>query len=177
MTLWKDVKGFEGLYMVSNRGEVKSIDHYVNCNKGKRLVKGRTLKPCDRGNGYPFVTMGRDGKQYNVSIHRAVAIAFIPNPQNLLEVNHKDTNPSNYDVDNLEWCNRTYNNNYANRPFKASMKQRKRIVQIDKNKEIKKWNSLSEIHKNLGISIGNISQCCTGKRNTAGGYSWKFEEV
>lgn len=175
--IWKDVKGFEGLYMVSNYGRIKSIDHYVKCNSGRRLVRGKILKPCDRGNGYPFVTMGKGGKQYNVSIHRAVALAFIPNPDNLPEVNHKDTNPSNFDVNNLEWCDRTYNNNYAKRAFKAAQKKKKRIVQLDGDNIIKIWDSLSEIQKNMGFSAGNISYCCSGKRSTANGFSWKFEEV
>lgn len=175
--IWENVKGFESLYMVSNHGRVKSVDHYVKCNSGKRLVKGRILKPCDRGNGYPFVTVGKDGKQYNLSIHRAVAIAFIPNPDNLPEVNHKDTNPANANVSNLEWCNRTYNNNYDKRAFKAAKKKRKKIIQLDGNNVVKVWNSMSEIQKTLGFSIGNISSCCSGKRQFANGFSWKFVEV
>lgn len=175
--LWKDVVGFEGLYIVSNFGEIRSVDHYVKCNSGKRLVKGRTLKPCDRGNGYPFVTMGKDGKQYNMSVHRVVAIAFLPNPNNLPEVNHKDTNTFNYSLDNLEWCDRKYNNNYSNRAYKAAVSKRKRILQIKNETVIRIWNSISEIERNTGISAGNISECCNGKRSTAGGYSWKFKEV
>lgn len=175
--LWKDVVGFEGLYIVSNQGEIRSVDHYVRCNSGMRLVKGRTLKPCDRGNGYPFVTMGKDGKQYNMSIHRVVAMAFLPNPYNLPEVNHKDTNTFNYSLDNLEWCDRQYNNNYFDRAYKAAREKRKRIVQIKNGIVVKIWNSISEIERNMKISAGNISECCNGRRNTAGGYSWKFEEV
>ena len=105
--IWKDAIGFEGLYQVSNFGRARSIAHEVNCNKGKRIVKGKLLKAVDRGNGYAFVTFGKDGKQYNISLHRMVASVFIPNPLNLPEVNHIDRNPMNARADNLEWCDRT----------------------------------------------------------------------
>ena len=74
--IWKDVVGFEGLYQVSDLGRARSLSHYVRCNKGRRHVKGKILKPVDRGNGYAFVTFGKDGKQYNISLHRKVAEAF-----------------------------------------------------------------------------------------------------
>jgi hypothetical protein len=175
--IWKDVVGFEGLYIVNCHGEIRSVDHYVKCNTGTRLVRGKTLKPCDRGNGYPFVTMGKDGKQYNMSIHRVIAIAFLPNPDRLPEVNHKDTDPSNYDLSNLEWCDRTYNNNYANRAYKVAQMKKKEIEQIKNGVVVKVWNSLSAIGRECGISTGNISECCNGRRNTAGGYMWKFKEA
>lgn len=175
-SIWKDVIGFEGLYIVNKHGEIRSVDHYVKCNTGRRLVKGKTIKPCDRGNGYPFVTMGKNGKQYNMSIHRVVAMAFLPNPENLPEVNHKDTNSFNFDLDNLEWCDRKYNNNYANRAYKSGEKRRRRVEQIKDGFVIRVWNSLSEIGKECKLSIGNISECCNGRRNSVGGYNWRFKE-
>lgn len=76
-----------------------------------------------------------------------------------------------------EWCDRKYNNNYSNRAYKAASKKHKKVEQIKDGVVIKIWNSLSEIGRKCGISIGNISECCNGKRETAGGYSWRFEEV
>lgn len=171
---WKPVIGFEGLYEVSPEGEIKSVDHYVRCNSGQRLIKGRILKQCDRGNGYPFVTMGKNGKQYNVSTHRAVAMAFIPNPNNYTEVNHIDCNPKNSNVKNLEWCNRTYNNHYGNRIEKAISKTSKKVLMIVNEEIVKTFSSLSEASKTTGITASNISMCCNGKRFHAGGYTWRY---
>ena len=173
--LWKDVHGFEGLYMISNLGKIKSIDHYVKCNTGKRLVKGRVLKACDRGNGYPFVTLGKDGKQYNMSIHRMVAIAFVPNPQKYKEVNHIDENKSNFHVENLEWCDRNYNNNHGTRQNRVTIKNSKKVIQMEGDKVLRIWFSLSDIARELNFSIGNISSCCNGSRPSAYGYVWKYE--
>lgn len=175
--IWKDAIGFEGLYQVSNFGRARSIAHEVNCNKGKRIVKGKLLKAVDSGNGYAFVTFGKDGKQYNISLHRMVASVFIPNPLNLPEVNHIDRNPMNARADNLEWCDRTYNNNYDGRAYRANAK-RKRIIcmyGLD-GKLIQKYGSLSEAADKNGINAGNISECCRGKRKTAGGFRWEQED-
>ena len=191
--LWKDVVGFEGLYIVSNLGEIRSVDHYVRCNDGKRLVRGRTLKPCDRGNGYPFVTMGKDGKQYNMSVHRVVAIAFLPNPNNLPEVNHKDANTFNYSLDNLEWCDRKYNVNYGTAQARHSVtasdsfKRTGYYQQIlegflwkavakcgtDGN-EIERYKSIKEASEKTGVFQGDISRCCKGIRKTCGGFKWMY---
>lgn len=133
------------------------------------------LKICDRGNGYAFVTMGKDGKQYNVNVHRAVAEAFIPNPDNLPIINHKDCNPMNSTVENLEWCTFQYNNTYADRIEKCVEKRRKPILQMLNGNVIKKWYSLSEVGRATGYSIGNISHCCNGKRQHANGYEWRYE--
>lgn len=171
---WRSVEGFEGLYEVSNYGRVRSVDHYVKCNSGRRLVKGRLLKICDRGNGYAFVTMGKDGRQYNISIHNAVAKAFIPNPNSLPEINHKDCNPMNPRMDNLEWCDREYNNQYDGRAWKSAKKKWKPVAQMLNGKEIDRFECLSRIHDIKGYSIGNISSCCNGKRTSAYGYEWRY---
>lgn len=174
--VWKTIEGFEGLYEVSNTSKIRSVDHFVKCNSGKRLIKGKELKPCDRGNGYMFVTLGKDGKQYNMSLHRAVAQAFIPNPENLPEINHKDENPANNLLDNLEWCDRTYNNNYGTRTLRASISKNKKVCQIKNNIIVKIWDSFTSINKENGWSIGNISSCCNGKRKRAYGYEWRYTD-
>ena len=113
----KPVKGFEGYYEVSNLGRVRSIDRVVvdtvrNC---ERLLKGKVLIQKDNGNGYKNVMFCKEHKLYNKYVHRLVAEIFLPNPDNLPQVNHKDEDKSNNRVDNLEWCTSFYNNEYDTR--------------------------------------------------------------
>ena len=110
--IWKSVPGYEGLYEVSNTGRVRSVDRYVVDSLGnRRFYKGKVLSPGKDRCGYLFLVL--QGRRF--SIHRLVAQAFIPNPDNLPQVNHRDENPSNDNVDNLEWCTAKYNSNYGTR--------------------------------------------------------------
>lgn len=99
---WKPVPGYEGLYEVSSHGKVKSLNYR---GKGKQEV----LKPAKDKKGYLRVTLTMDGVHTTFQVHRLVALAFIPNPGNLPQVNHMDKDPGNNRVDNLEWCTGTYN--------------------------------------------------------------------
>lgn len=108
--IWRPVVGYEGLYEVSSYGRVRSLDRYDSRN---RFRKGRILKLSDNGRGYLIVGLHSNNKVKNFLVHRLVAEAFLPNPENLTEVNHKDEDKSNNCVDNLEWCNRNYNINYG----------------------------------------------------------------
>ena len=115
--IWRPIKEYEGYYEVSNLGRVRSIDRVVvdtvrNC---ERLLKGKVLIQRDNGNGYKNVTFCKEHKLYNKYVHRLVAEAFLPNPDNLPQVNHKDEDKSNNRVDNLEWCSQLYNNIYGSR--------------------------------------------------------------
>ena len=102
---WKDIKGYEGLYQISNNGNVRSLDKYVNhSRKGKRLIKGKIMSATDNGKGYKIVGLKKEGKRRNHYIHRLVADAFIPNPDKKNCVNHIDYNRSNNNANNLEWC-------------------------------------------------------------------------
>ena len=107
--VWKDVQGYEGLYQVSNLGNVKSFRESHKYGKPKEF----TLKPCLINSGYYVVTLYTGKERHKFQIHRMVANAFIPNPDNLPCVNHKDENKLNNCVDNLEWCTYQYNNNYG----------------------------------------------------------------
>ena len=111
--VWKNVVGYEGLYQVSNLGNVRSVDR--NIFNGKTLAKkrGKTMKSYVVRNGYVSTRLSKNGEVKNCLVHRLVAMAFIPNPNNLPQVNHKDENKQNNHVDNLEWCDRLYNNNYG----------------------------------------------------------------
>lgn len=115
--IWKPVKGFEGYYEVSNLGRVRSIDRVVvdNVRNCERLLKGKILIQRDNSNGYKGVMFCKEHKLYNKYVHRLVAEAFIPNQDDLPQVNHKDEDKSNNRVDNLEWCTSFYNNEYGTR--------------------------------------------------------------
>ena len=114
--IWRPIVGYEGLYEVSSYGRVRSLDRYVKCDYEKyRLHKGKVLSPGKDKDGYLSVVLSCNGKHKKIAVHRLVAQAFIPNPDNLPQVNHRDENPSNDNVDNLEWCTAKYNLSYGTR--------------------------------------------------------------
>ena len=172
--IWKDIEGYEGLYQVSNLGRVKSL----------KWGKVKFLKPFSDKNGYLSVHLRKDNSSYMSYIHRLVAMTFISNPNNLPQVNHKDENPSNNNVSNLEYCDSKYNNNYGTRNEKISIKMlnhqkiSKVVLQIDKNTNvvINIFPSLMEAERETGCSHTHIQKCCKGKRKTTGGYKWEYKE-
>lgn len=109
---WRPVIGYEGLYEVSSYGRVRSLDKYDSMN---RFLRGRILRLFTDGLGYLRAQLYSNSKRKSFLVHRLVAQAFIPNPDNLPQVNHIDENPSNDNVDNLEWCDGKYNVNYGTR--------------------------------------------------------------
>lgn len=122
--IWKDVKGYEGLYQVSNMGRVRSVARVVTWkNQQTKSYKSRMMKIREK-NGYRVVSLYKNHKSKDNRVHRLVADAFIENPNNLPFINHIDEDKSNNKVDNLEWCTRQYNNNYGRRNEKISIKQR-----------------------------------------------------
>lgn len=166
--IWKDIEGYEGLYKISNMGNVKSLNYN---HTGKEGI----LKNYKDTGGYLFIGLFKDGKRKNCIIHRLVAEAFIPNPDNLPEVNHKDENKSNNRADNLEWCSRQYNNTYNDRAKKAGKKISKPVIGINKvSGLILEFPSAMEAERKLGVSNSSIIQCCKGKKNSAGGFYWKY---
>ena len=165
--IYKDIKGYEGKYQVSNLGNVKSL-HYNNTNR-ERVLKPRVTK------GYLSVDLGYRNPRL---VHRLVAEAFLENPNNLPCVNHKDENKKNNCVDNLEWCSNEYNLNYGTCLERRGKSHRKPINQYDLDGNfIKTWNSGTEISKKLGFSHGNICSCCRGKQKTAYGFKWRYAET
>lgn len=113
MEEWKSIPGYEGLYEISSYGRVKSLDRYVKVkSKSYRLQKGKMLSPIKNKYGYLQVFLCCNGKYKIISVHRLVAIAFLPNPDNLPIINHKNEDKSDNRVENLEWCNHKYNSNY-----------------------------------------------------------------
>lgn len=164
--IFKEIIGYEGLYQISNYGDIK--------NK-----KGKLLKPQIK-RGYYQIGLRKNGHRKWHQVHRLIAQAFILNPNNLPQINHKDENKLNNNLDNLEWCSVLYNNIYGTRLERVSNtnKLKKVILQLDVNGNIlKKYNSIKEAEKNSNISASNISRCANNFYKTAGGYIWKFESV
>ena len=121
--IWKDVIGFEDAFQVSNLGRIKRKAFNFNIFNGvNSFRKAHIVKPQLRVGGYYHVSLSYKGKVYTKLIHRLVAMAFIPNPCNLPRVNHKDENPSNNCIDNLEWCDQKYNSNYGTNGQRISSK-------------------------------------------------------
>lgn len=172
MEKWKDIKGYEGLYQVSDQGRVKS---FVRRKEGKILKLQTTYK------GYLSVKVG--GKR--VAVHRKVAKAFIPNLDNKPQVNHIDGIKTNNNVDNLEWCTNSENQIHANKlglrrtPKGEEVYNSIPVLQYDmKGNFIKRWGSQTTASEELKISHSQINACCLKKRHykSAGGFIWKKEK-
>ena len=164
MEQWKEIAGYEGLYEVSDQGRVKSLGN----NKSR---KEKILKPRKHTRGYFQVGLYKDGQKKVSLIHRLVAEAFIPNPNNLETVNHKDEDKTNNAVCNLEWMSLTDNVAYS-QPQWA-----KRSVQMFDKKTgelLATFPSTHEAERITGIAQQNISKCCNGNRKSAGGYVWRY---
>lgn len=126
--IWKDIVGYEGLYQVSNLGNVKRLKGYKGRGKGY-IVEEHLIQPSINSRGYQNVVLCKNGKTKTFSMHRLVAIAFLDNSNNLQQVNHKDEDKTNNCVYNLEWCDATYNNNYGTRNKKCSDKWKLKRLQ------------------------------------------------
>lgn len=163
--VWKDIDGYEGLYQVSNLGRIRSLKY------GKeRILKHRKDK-----DGYLRVGLYKNSKMKDYFVHRLVALVFIPNPNNLPCINHKDENKTNNSVDNIEWCTQQHNANYGTRNFKTSTKLSIPIIQLTLNNEfVTCYRSSWDAERITGFNQGNINSCCNGKRKTSNGYKWLY---
>ena len=199
--IWKDIEGYEGYYQVSNMGRVKSLERKCKCrSNGIKTIQSKILKP-GVVKGYLRVNLRRNNKTKQYQIHRLVAITFLPNENNYPFVNHKDENPSNNRVDNLEWCTPKYNVNYGTARERLSKalkgkhsgekhpmygkqhkEESKKKMSERKNKPVicittgEVFKSVKEASEITGINLGNISECCRGNYKTAGKREWKFLE-
>ena len=186
--IWKDIEGYEGKYQVSNLGRVRSLDRYqyrANPNTGKpykTFKAGVVLKEQVGNNGYLRVKIfDADNHQKMALVHRLVAKAFIPNYQNLPEVNHKDENKSNNRADNLEWCTQSYNVTYNGlqaRRYESGGGRRKRPVEqlTADGQHVATFGSMSEASEMTGVNIHHIYNCCSGRQHTAKGYRWRYAD-
>lgn len=180
--IWKDIEGYEGFYQISSLGRVKSL----------KFGKEKILKPCFAKNkGYAMITLCKNGENKGFNIHRLVAKAFIPNPDNLPQVNHKDEDKSNnvvwinddgsidYDKSNLEWCDEKYNCNYGTRNEKGANTRlnyptiSKPVLAL-KNGIIYMYFKSTMQAQRYGFNNSKISACCNGKGYTHMGYEWMY---
>lgn len=165
--IWKDVIGYEDLYQVSNHGNVKSFHKYL---------KGKLLKPGIDGSGYYHVIFCKNKKRKILKVHRLIAIHFVPNPDNKLEINHIDGDKSNNHVNNLEWCTRSENmkhayNNGLNKNTRKAASMNNKKYHSKKVKCIETgivYESTNEAERNTRINHSHISACCRGKLKSAG---------
>ena len=163
--VWKDIKGYEGLYQVSNLGNVKSLERVSNNGKGKYVQKERILKAGIRKGGYKAVVLHKDSKGKNFFIHRLVATAFLDNPFNKEYVDHINTNTGDNRVENLRWVSPKENINNEKTLEKKSEKRGRRIVCVNTGEEFK---SILEASNKYNVIEGSIRNCLKGRQKTAG---------
>lgn len=169
--IWKDIEGYEGRYQISNFGRIASLLPYYKSKTGERhLIKTSITR------GYETVGLVKDKKRKNFLVHRLVAIAFIPNPNNYKEINHIDEDKLNNNVTNLEWCTRAYNMAYGTARLRQGLSCGKSVIQYEINGfPVAKYCSAQYASKITGIESSSIIKCCRNKRICAGGYLWKYE--
>lgn len=169
--MWKPIPGYLN-YKVSSFGRVKSIDRVDTLG---RMWEGRVLKPGKTQRGYPFVNLFEDGMHKNYMVHRLVMAAFVgPCPEGM-EVNHIDEDKTNNRLDNLEYVTHKQNINHGDAIERIKQHSRKKaVVSIDDfgNKEY--FESQMDAERKTGVWHTNISKCCKGKQNKAGGYAWRY---
>ena len=184
--IWKDVEGFEGLYQVSDRGRVKSLNRVVSYGDRhytiREKIKKGTIKSrgSQKGGGYVVVSLYKDNKSHMNYVHRLVAKAFILNVDNKLTVNHKDGDKTNNNIENLEWMTYAENNEHAYMTGLTTYENRKN--EQSKSISVKqfdlKWNfiasfqSMREAQRITGCDATRIGKCCKNKKLTSGGYHW-----
>lgn len=164
MEIWKDIEGYEGLYQVSNLGNVKSLNY-------KHTGKERVLKTAKDKDNYLVVGLYKEAKLKTHRVHRLVAQSFIPNSKNLPQINHKDEDKTNNCVENLEFCDRKYNCNFGTRNQRVAESNSKRVLCVENGVV---YSSTMEVQRQLGFSNGNISSACNGKLKTAYGFHWCY---
>ena len=148
----KDIKGYEGLYAVTEDGQIWSYKSNI------------FLKPYVRKDGYVEVYLWKNGVKINHLLHRLIATAYLPNLNNFPQVNHKDENKLNNAVENLEWCTAIYNMNYSHS---------KPVFCEELNKV---FCGAREAARQLGLASSGITRCCQGRYKTCGGYHWRYTD-
>ena len=182
--IWKDVLGFEGLYRVSNKGNIFSVERRDSLG---RKIGGRIIRPRYDKDGYLIINLYKDGKSKTKKVHRLVTEAFIPNPKKLPEVNHRDEIKANNELSNLEWCDTRYNSNYGTKNERIAQKLSKKVKAVNvETGEVVEFNSTQEAGRK-GYDNTAVSKSCRGvyKDNNTGklmggdgrtykGYKWYY---
>ena len=179
--IWKDIKGYEGLYKVSNLGRIKSLERKVWNRFQYVIKKERILEPRYNGKGYVTYALFKTGKRKEFKGHWLVLSNFVENIENKPQINHINGKKDDNRVSNLEWCTNSENQKHAianglrilkyGRDNPCSIK----VLQYDlQGNFIKEWDSIADAHRALRAS--HITDCCKGKRNYSKGYIWKYKE-
>ena len=176
METWKNIKGYEGLYQVSDQGRVKSLERIIIKKDGRKFtVKERVLKPGVTKDGYLIVALHAGDKQKTLTVHRLVCQAFHKNPENKPCVNHIDENKTNNAANNLEWCTVKENNNHGTHNERMAKTQSKPVGQYTLDGElIKVWASPREAGRRAGFDHSTIYNVANGKRKTHKGFIWRY---
>ena len=175
--MWKQIPKLDGTYFVSTLGNVKRVEHIrVNSRGIPHHIKEKAIRQGNDKDGYKQVCLHTsDGQQHQRKIHRLVAEAFIPNPNDFPCVNHKDECKTNNRAENLEWCTRAYNINYGTAKQRIAKSLARPIAQFSKSgKLIAKFESAKEAQREFGYADWYIGSCCKGKVRQAYGYVWKY---
>lgn len=176
--IWNDIKGYEGLYQVSNKGNVKSLERTCKTKWYVRRVKERIYAQSLDRYGYPIVTLHKNGKRSTFTVHKLVASAFLKKPDGCNSINHIDENKQNNNLENLEWCTVQENNAYGTRAERIAQNQQQPILQCDlEGNVIKEWPGMNAVSRETGYDQGLISKVCNNvyRHRTAYGFKWKFK--
>lgn len=184
MEIWKDIKGYEGLYQVSNLGNVKSKDRTTTFlqygKKTTKICKGKLIRPQSRSHGYLAVFLYKNTGREQVSVHRLVAEAFCEKHEGCNEVNHKNEIKTDNRAENLEWCDRKYNTNYGTAQQKRvryNSGLSRKVRQLDMNGNvINEFPSMKEAQRQTGIVSTSICFAIRGRYSHAGGYKWEYAD-
>ncbi len=171
--IWKEVEEFDGNYLISNLGRLKSKSRIVKHPKGTCILKEKILSQVKTKKGYIEFQITYNGKHYSRKAHRLVANAFIDNPDNKPQINHINGNKTDNRVENLEWCTNSENQIHA---VKNDLKPTRRVLQYDLDgKFIREWKSATDAGRELGVPYRAILSNCIGRNKTAYGYQWQFK--
>lgn len=181
--VWKDISGYEGIYQASSYGRIKSLGGHRSNGYYK---KEKIMKFYKTYNGYYRVGLSKNGESKGLFVHRIIATTFIPNPNSLRDVNHKDENKINNNIENLEWLSHQDNINYGSRKRRMMSNkewQRKTmqetsipVYSVSPDGKIEHWYSQHEAARQLGLQQSCISGCLRGKQKTTGGYKFFKDE-
>lgn len=166
--VWRDIIGYEGFYQISNKCRIRSLYNYKR--DGTNILKPKIKR------GYYQIGLRKDGVRKWYQVHRLLAQAFIPNPNNLPCVNHKDENKTNNELDNLEWCTTSYNNTYGTRIERVRERTSKKVLKYDLNGNfLERYVSVTDAGRKNNVSPGNIVSVCKGYYKQIKGYIYRYE--
>ena len=178
---WRPVVGYEGLYEVSNLGNVKSLERMKWNGKGYQKIPERIMKLRKNNSGYLRVFLCKEGKMKSYLVHQLVATAFLENPMGYTEINHISEDKLDNMAKNLEWVSHKYNCSYGTRNKRVAEKNTnnpklsKPLIAINKiTGLILEFPSIIEAYRQTGIATSNICACCQGKKNSCGGFYWMY---